>query len=363
MRNLKFHVSRCYPYEFEDLISTFDTADLILPTFSPNLFKFTNGLANSVVKSTGIGKFLNPTSNQISVDREYELFFAIFQSASDILSLNSVKGWRKKCHKAICLLDEVWAKDVGNWKGQLEILSKFDYIFLNLSLSVQAVNQIVQRPCRFIPFGVDAVKFCPFPLQPKKSIDVYSIGRRSLVMHTALLELAEQKNFFYIYDTIKDLYMHDYKQHRSLYTNLVKRSRYLIANKAKFDLVNQTGGQEESGPRFFEGAAGGAVMLGITPNCEAYSKHFDWLDAVIQIPYEAANIADIIADLDAQPERLARIRTNNVINSLLRHDWVYRWREILETVGLEQTPEMASREAYLKDLAELASAEGTLVHS
>ena len=39
------------------------------------------------------------------------------------------------------------------------------------------------------------------------------------------------------------------------------------------------------------------------------------------------------------------------VNSLSRHDWVYRWRTILEAVGLEPTPEMLSREAYLNELA------------
>ena len=50
--------------------------------------------------------------------------------------------------------------------------------------------------------------------------------------------------------------MMDYKEHRTLYINLIKRSRYFIANKAKFDSVNQTGNQEELGSRFFEGECG-----------------------------------------------------------------------------------------------------------
>jgi hypothetical protein len=73
----------------------------------------------------------------------------------------------------------------------------------------------------------------------------------------------------------------------------------------------------------------------------------------IQIPYDAADIADVLANLNAQPERLARIRTDNVVNSLLRHDWMYRWGTILDTVGLEHTPEMRAREVYLKNLAQM----------
>jgi len=39
---------------------------------------------------------------------------------------------------------------------------------------------------------------------------------------------------------------------------------------------------------------------------------------------------------------------------LLRHDWVYRWRSILDMVGLEPTPALLAREKRLKELAELA---------
>lgn len=45
------------------------------------------------------------------------------------------------------------------------------------------------------------------------------------------------------------------------------------------------------------------------------------------------------------------------MNSLLRHDWVYRWEQILEKVGLESTPEMLSRKAHLANLADKVRSE------
>ncbi len=281
------------------------------------------------------------------------MFFFVCKYPNDTACLNSIKGWREKCYRAVCLLDEVWAKDVERWKMKLGILKDFDHIFMHFSSSVNAVADIVQRPCYFMASGVNATKFYPSPLSSERAIDICNLGRRSPITHKALIELANQEDFFYIYDTIRNLYFIDYKEHRNLYSNLVKRSSYFIVNKAKFDCFNETGGQEELGARFFEGAAGGTVMLGTPPNCEAYNKYFDWSDAVIHIPYDAADIADVLANLNAQPERLARIRTDNVVNSLLRHDWMYRWGTILDTVGLEHTPEMRAREVYLKNLAQM----------
>ncbi|WP_246275438.1 hypothetical protein [Brasilonema bromeliae] len=93
-------------------------------------------------------------------------------------------------------------------------------------------------------------------------------------------------------------------------------------------------------------------MIGTPPVCEAYTTYFNWSNAVIEIPYDAANVADIIAELDARPDHLNRIRKDNLMNSLLRHDWLYRWEQIIEKVGLNTTPEMLSRKTYLANLAE-----------
>ncbi len=354
MRNLKFHVVRCNPNELEDVILGCDTIDLIAPNFHPTVFKVTNKLANYAAKILKNGNHITSLVNyQLPVDKEYDLFFFVCQSIQDILVLNSIKGWREKCRYAVCWLDEMWAKDIERWLGQLQILKHFDHVFMNLSGSVNQLAEIIQRPCHFLTFGVDAVKFYPHLLDTNRCIDVYSIGRRSAVTHKTLLELAQSEHFFYVYDTIKDLYMVDYQEHRNLYRNFVKRSRYMIVNKAKFDLNGQTNQQEEVGPRFFEGAAGGTVMLGVPPKCEAFTNNFDWQDPVISIPFDCTNIGDIIADLNAQPERLARIRKDNVVNSLLRHDWVYRWETILTKVGLDITPQMLERKAFLQNLAEI----------
>jgi len=132
--------------------------------------------------------------------------------------------------------------------------------------------------------------------------------------------------------------------------NLAKNSRYWITNNPNFndDSRSKKGIQKELGYRIFEGAAGGAVTIGNQTATQEFNKHFDWEDSLISIPADASNIANIIRELDGQSDRLEQIRRHNISNSLLRHDWVYRWRHILETVGLEITPEILAREAQLK---------------
>jgi len=358
MRGSHSEAYRSPEYEFEDAIFNFDYADILAPVLASGVASTLNKkLTNCIARSLGKSKLLSSGCIPSIVDREYDLLFFICQRFWDFACINSIKGWQEKCRKSVLWIDEVWAKEISEHKNKLcfEIVKDFDYIFTTQSSSTEAIANCVQRPCYSLPYAVDTIKFCPYLQPPQRSIDIYSIGRRSPIVHKALLELVEQKGFLYLFDSLKGLQMMNYKEHRTLYSNLVKRSRYFIANKAKFDTIHETGGQQELGSRFFEGAAGGTVMVGTPPVCEAYTSYFNWSDAVIEIPYDAANVGDIIAELDAQPERVNRIRKDNVINSLLRHDWVYRWEKILDKLGLDITPEMLSRKAHLRKLADMVN--------
>ncbi len=92
-------------------------------------------------------------------------------------------------------------------------------------------------------------------------------------------------------------------------------------------------------------------MIGDPPRTDAFQTHFDWPDAVVYLPFGSGNIGGLIAELGQQPERLARIRHDNVVNALRRHDWLYRWQSVLASAGLEPTPAMQDRQARLATLA------------
>jgi len=349
-RNLQGLVSRCPDYEFEDAVCTFDEVDLLAPRPSV-IFPVGQKVANRLAKRSIINS-INPGVRKTRFKKNYTLFIMKCLFLSDLLSLNSLEGWRKRCRTAVCWLVESWAGELYKLKGHLKILSKFDYVILNCSASVKPIQDMIKRPCFYMPPGVDAIQFCPYPDPPVKCIDVYNLGRRSPITHQKLSEMAEKKQIFYVYDTINRLETSNHRQHRSLIANFSKRSRYFFANAGKIDLPFETHKQGEIGPRFFEGAAAGAVMLGDYPQNEAFNNNFDWPDAVIKVPFHSPDIAEILGDLDSQPERLKKIRRNNVIQSLLRHDWAYRWRKILEIVGLEASHALDDRENRLKNLAE-----------
>ena len=352
-RQINSHVSRAFHYELEDVIAQIDRVDLVSYQNSFQFARRINNLANSLTKLPALANLITPNPNPLNLEQDYEILFIICAGIRELFALNSLQGnWRQRCNKAICYVTELWHTDIDKYGFWLEPLKQFDYTFLGAKNTIETVKDLTGKPCTHLPFGIDAIKFCPFIYPTPRSIDICSIGRRSSITHQALMELTSQGNFHYHYDTIDSLWAINIHEHRSLIANVLKRSRYFIANRAKVNNPDQTGGNEELGPRFFEGAASGAIMIGEHPTTEEFYEYFDWQDAVIRVPFDAPDIGNILKELDSQTERLERIRRDNVVNSLLRHDFVYRWEKILEVLGLEITQEMEARKEQLKCLAD-----------
>ena len=150
----------------------------------------------------------------------------------------------------------------------------------------------------------------------------------------------------------------DPREHRLLFANLLKRSRYFIANRAWADQPELTRGKDEIAARFYEGAAAGTVMLGEPPDTEDFRSQFDWEDAVVPTPFHAPDIAEVVHALDRDAARTERIRIAGVVNSLRRHDWSERLERILKVAGIAATPAMRARSERLQAAVEAMGAPG-----
>jgi hypothetical protein len=338
---------RCAHYEFENIIAQIDSAELLVPHL--DISSRRHALAKRLAFHAPIA--LNPGIEQIPPKARYDLFLAVCGAPADLLMVNAVRNWREACTTSICLIDELWVREMAGYRHFLRILEKFDIVILYYSQSVSALSEKIHRNCLFMPPGVDAILFSPYPQPPKRAVDVYSIGRRSEITHQALLKLAEEQGLFYVYDSIAGDQAIEISQHRALIANVAKRSRYFLVNPGLIDRPDKRGNQIEVGNRYFEGAAAGAILVGERPNNQVFETLFDWPDAVIPLAYDSPDINLLIRELDQQPEKQDRIRRNNVTQALLRHDWVYRWEVMLKAAGLEPMPELLQRKESLRKLA------------
>jgi len=366
MRRISDLVGYCALYEFEDLVSDFTGSGIatVTNTSGIDLLRKLHKVARSVTGRAAVTdvfgslRAANNSPGSVSLRGRHELFFPVFNHIFEVFALRALRDWRKQCRVAACYLGEAWTSQLPRYL--VEQLRDFDHIFVGVQGAVEGIAKLSGRPCSYLPRAVDALRFCPLPNPPERSIDVCGIGRRAEATHEALLELAARDRSFYFYDTIRtrapgvssiSYGVTDPVEHRLLLANLLKRSRYFTASRAFADRPALTGGQEEISGRFYEGAAAGTVMLGEPPNTEEFRRQFSWDGAVISIPFSAPRIGDAIAELDRDPARVARIRRDGIVNSLLRHDWVYRFRTILETLHLPLPAAVLAREQQLAALA------------
>lgn len=360
-RHFSRKVFECGLYEAQDVLTACDDVDLITPEPTPN-FRSRERWHDRLVFHDVSHRLalMNPGLRPRRLTRDYELLVAFCSSYEDLLYINALEGWKERCRKSVCWIDEIWPISLAKYKHWLPVFKQFDHVLVGHQATVAPLAQASGRPCSYLPAAVDTVRFSPYPHPRARVVDAYSIGRRWEGLHQKLLALARDEGLYYVYDTFKasvaDAF--DPIQHRELLANTAKRSRYFMVAPPKMDQPEETGGSVEVGYRYFEGAAAGCVLLGQPAECESFRALFDWPDVVQHVEPDGSNLAEVLRCLDAQPERLAAISQRNAAQALLRHDWVYRWRVILELGGLAPTERMLAREQKLRDLAALAHASG-----
>ncbi len=352
-RNAESRKWHAFQYEFEDVIAAVDSVDMLAPP-ARNETPVTR-ITDKVIRRAGHPeRITQPAIQPVTVTGRYDLFFAVFSFETDIPHLLRLKQWRERCDKAVCFIVELFSDHLERAQPYLRLLNDFgfDQVFLLNPRPAPAVAAASGAPADFLGLGVDALRFSPYPDPPERTVDLYQFGRRSPVTHEAALEMARQAGAFYVYDTVFNVPLPDYRAHRDMMAEYLKRSRYFFSYRPGKDLDR---GREDDAlsSRYFEATAGGAVLLGDSPDTPEYRECFGWPDSTIEIPYEAHGLREIIAELDAQPERLARARTNNIVGGLRQHDWVHRWARVLDAAGLPHTSEMTARSRRLEELAQL----------
>lgn len=313
-----------------------------------------NRLMNGFRK--GFGFTGMPTIEKTRVKSDYDFFMFCVWDAPGLTEINRIRGWKERCAKSAVYLHEAWASSLEENRRYLKILDQFDYVFTVHHEAVAPLQKYTKASCHYLPAGVDCTIANPFPQSPKRVIDVYSIGNRSPEVHKKLVELSRQDGLFYIYDSLasSDSRLVDWREHRWLIANNIKRSKYFLAfspasiRSFKKALIN---GEQVLPARLYEGTAGGTVLLGKAPQCTEFQDQFGWPDSLIETPDNVEELPEFLADLERQPERMDRARKTNAIQALKQHDWAYRWESVLDTVGLQPTPKLANRKLRLLDRA------------
>jgi hypothetical protein len=337
----------CGAYEFEDVLcAAFPGTKLYAPRLSPSVWsrlKIRTRFAQT-------GSFGGILDNVFAIEEmdEHEALLVVIRGVRDLALLGAMKNWRRKSRYAICWLDELWVEEIPQLRGKLRVLEQFDVVVSTQYYTAEKLREDLKSPdVMYLPPGVDTLEFAPVMEPSLRPIDITNLGSIADATHKSMLEYAKQIEGFYFFDSQKGRFeARAPSEHRFRYASILKRSKYFVCHFAKMRREGPPG-QLEFGSRYIEGLAAGCVLLGSQKSTPAFDMFLGWEDAVIEMPFECANVPEILRSLDLQADRLREISTGNVRQSLEGHDHAHRWRAIVDRLGLSEDYHMSRRQEEL----------------
>lgn len=353
VRRVNYHAAWGAHFEFEDVLREVDEIDLL--ELEQGRFSKLRGKACRSLAYRGLTTGLSPGVQTVTLERDYDALLFVAMNVWDLLYLNAVKGWQRRCRVKLCFMAEFYAGSEAELVPLIRLLRPFDVVGHAFAGNVELLGRLAGTECVHVPLAVDVRRFSPHPAHPVRVVDVLSVGRRSEPVHRELLQWARRTGAFYIHDTLPSACItpRDHVEHREQFACLGQRSRLFVAYPAKHG-DGESRNLSEVGSRFFEASAAGAVLVGRAPSASSYAKSFPWPDAVFALPDQGA--AEVVQELLARPADLERLGRRNAVHALRHHDWAHRWRQLLQLARLPEHPALEERIQALSEMADAAEA-------
>src|SRR5687767_504510 len=128
MRRLATVVAFCQQYELEDVVADVTGADRVEAgdRRTLELSRRAYKLARLATGSRRLARALSPRPSTVHLERDYDLFFPIFNHAHELFALATIPDWRNRCRVAACYVAELWVQLLPRYL--LELLAQFDHV-------------------------------------------------------------------------------------------------------------------------------------------------------------------------------------------------------------------------------------------
>lgn len=287
-------------------------------------------------------------------DAPYDLFFYVCNFPSALTAMRSLDKAKRRAKKSVAFIIETWSAKLEAFKASLKLLDSFDHVFICNETSLPAVQSVTRTPCSYLPAAIDTLLACSYPRPPERIIDVFAMGRCDERIHEDLKKQAQRGELFYFFENFGGLKVRTFEEARARTYDLINRSKiFLCFNHDSGAKALESKGEAAIPNRIFEGLPAGGVLAGTAPRTKSFDPVFNWEDCFIETPLDPAGFRTVVRDLLADRTRLHNAALRNMAQSLRRLDWVYRWEDILATLGMVPTQTMLDRKDKLASMATL----------
>ena len=263
-----------------------------------------------------------------------------------------------RADRAAFWVHELWARAIPTeHRGHLDWLRRFDRVYVGAAGSATPLEAALGKPVRPMLHPVDTLARVKPDPAPKQAIDLQWYGARIDATHQALLELADRRDLFYLYDTVRPDHPYDLDVHRRAMVRLAHRTRLMVVNPAKAAIPAHRGDQTgEVGYRYVESAAAGCVMIGGEPDTDLWRGFFGWPGACTHLPVGSTDVAGPVMELREDEPRRRALSRRNQAQALRTMDAAHRWRDVMHDFDLDPPPGVEARIADLRRRADAIEA-------
>ena len=166
-----------------------------------------------------------PLMQSVTLEHDYDLTVFVCQFLEEVQEIEQIKGWRERSRVAVVFLLESWTATFPDYPRELELLSRFDHVFVLNASGIEAMRQRVTAPVRFLPSACDTLLATPIPAFPPRAIDLLCFGRWDEADHAKLIRLSRQEGLFYHYDVWTGLRATDWMAVRQRNAAMIQRAR------------------------------------------------------------------------------------------------------------------------------------------
>lgn len=264
--------------------------------------------------------------------RAYDVCLFVAMDPQWVPSLLQVRDLRHIARKVVVYVIDSWLAYLPSLKRHQRAWAEVDHVFISFNHALEAYRDALPCQVDHLPQGIGDRWFSPH--HTSRPLDVVSIGRRLPSVHKELVRLAREEDLFYFYQTARSPMAIDLLENQQLLGRLLQSSMVHV----NWAMETTDPERAERGApivaRFFESAACAGVVVGSKPRNPTFDGLFPYDGFVREIPVtapEAAGevIAAALADTAGRAERVALAQ-----DTLARHTWKARWRQMVEVAEL-----------------------------
>ncbi len=228
-----------------------------------------------------------------------------------------------------------------------EVIPHLDYLFLICAEMADDIKKNLTITTAFLPLATDVLNLGSNSTH--RCIDIISYGRTDPAVHRCLQFHfnRQQSHRIYFHSTFSHPEVFDIKEHTKLLFKILARSQISLCFEAS--KVSRFQGYSPILMRWFESWSCGCTVVGKKPFSKGVADLLDWENSTIEIPDNPEDWIPFFEDLLLDKYTLITNTKRNYRECLLRHDWRYRLKNMLQTLELPITEKLRNEMTKLRE--------------